>query len=200
MLNRFTKWAVSASLALALSGAAGAQQWWWQRPDGDHDRDDRYSQERNERNRFYQQGLRDGRGDREHHRDWRIRDRHWDDRGDRDAYVAGYRAGFGNGGWGYRGDRDRDGDHDGDNRGGWWDYGRNGGGYANMRQAYDFGYQDGLRDGQNDRRTGHSFRPTQGDNYKHGDRGYNVAFGDKQAYKDEYRRGYGPGYQRGYGR
>ncbi|HVZ17613.1 MAG TPA: hypothetical protein VG897_10880 [Terriglobales bacterium] len=74
-----------------------------------------------------------------------------------------------------------------------------GGGYrgGNARQV---GYQDGLNDGRHDRMTGHSFRPTQDDNYKNADRGYSSAFGDKQAYKDTYRVGYEQGYQQGYGR
>ncbi|MGZ4814407.1 MAG: hypothetical protein ACXVZV_03300, partial [Terriglobales bacterium] len=62
------------------------------------------------------------------------------------------------------------------------------------------GYQDGLNDGRSDRMTGHSFRPTQDDNYKNADRGYSSAFGAKQIYKDTYRQGYEQGYQQGYGR
>ena len=66
--------------------------------------------------------------------------------------------------------------------------------------AVQIGYQDGLNDGRNDRVTGHSFRPTQDDNYKDATRGYSSAFGDKQSYKNTYRQGYEQGYQQGYGR
>jgi hypothetical protein len=133
-----------------------------------------------EQNRFYQQGVRDGHEDREHGRAWRIRDRRWDDRDDRDAYIAGYRAGFGSPEYGFR---DPD-DHY---------YGRR---YQN--QAYNFGFEDGLRIGRQDRFGGHSFRPTHGDRYDDADRGYDRSFGDKDNYKNTYRSGYMAGYQRGY--
>lgn len=67
-----------------------------------------------------------------------------------------------------------------------------------MNQAQNIGYQDGLNDGSNDMRTGHSFRPTHDDNYKNADRGYSSSFGDKNQYKQLYRQGYESGYQRGY--
>jgi hypothetical protein len=76
-------------------------------------------------------------------------------------------------------------------------------GYGNTRvsgNAAQIGYQDGINDGRNDRVTGHSFRPTQDDNYKDASRGYSSAFGDKQSYKNTYRQGYEQGYQQGYGR
>ena len=85
-------------------------------------------------------------------------------------------------------------------------YGYYGGNYgyygpaAYSGNAEQIGFQDGLRDGRNDRMTGHSFRPTHDDNYHNADRGYSGAFGGKQAYKDTYRMGYERGYQEGYGR
>ncbi len=196
-------------LALLLSGVALAQNGDWRRRggDGDQDRDDSYSnQERREHQRWYQQGLRDGREDREDRRWPSIRRRNWDDQTDRDAYVAGYRAGYGPG-YSRWGDNDNDEDdghgygygwHDPDDRWGRGGYGWYGGYDQVRRQAYSVGYQDGLNDGAKDWRTGHSNRPTQGDNYKHADRGYNSSYGNKQAYKDEYRAGYTQGYQRGY--
>jgi hypothetical protein len=77
---------------------------------------------------------------------------------------------------------------------------RDRGAYNNgsFRQAEDVGYRDGINDGQHDRSTGHSFRPTHDDNYKNADRGYHSDMGSKQAYKDSYRRGYERGYQEGY--
>ena len=96
-------------------------------------------------------------------------------------------------GWGWP-DHDRDRDRDRD-RGGYYggdgNYGNRG--YANARQ---FGYQDGLNDGRNDRFSGHSYRPTHDSNYKHADRGYNG--GDRNYYKSMYRQAYEQGYQQGY--
>jgi hypothetical protein len=71
-------------------------------------------------------------------------------------------------------------------------------GYYGGGNASRIGYQDGLNDGRSDRLTGHSFRPTQDDNFKNATRGYSSAFGDKQAYKDSYRLGYEKGYEQGY--
>ncbi len=70
------------------------------------------------------------------------------------------------------------------------------GNYQNT--AYQIGYQDGIADGRSDQSSGHSFRPTQDDNFKHADRGYNSSMGDKQFYKDTYRQGYQAAYQLGY--
>jgi hypothetical protein len=67
-----------------------------------------------------------------------------------------------------------------------------------MNSARQYGYQDGVNDGRNDRATGHSFRPSQDSNYKHADRGYNSSMGDKNEYKQEYRQSYEQGYQQGY--
>jgi hypothetical protein len=64
--------------------------------------------------------------------------------------------------------------------------------------AHDIGYQDGLLDGRNDRTTGHGFRPTDTDNYKHADRGYNDNFGSKDVWKSAYRQGYADGYREGF--
>lgn len=70
------------------------------------------------------------------------------------------------------------------------------GSWQNM--AREMGYQDGINDGLKDFRTGHSYRPTQGDNYKSASRGYSSRFGGKDAFKQFYREGYASGYQRGY--
>jgi len=73
-----------------------------------------------------------------------------------------------------------------------------GGGYGSMVQiARENGARDGRNDGAKDRATGHSFRPTQGDNYKNAP-GYSSNMGDRQQYKDMYRQGYEPAYQQGY--
>ncbi|HXB21306.1 MAG TPA: hypothetical protein VNV88_07995 [Candidatus Solibacter sp.] len=126
------------------------------------------------------------------------RDRDWDRNRDRDR------------------DRDRDDDRDRDRNRRRRDRddddryrnGRNGNyypnhGYPNNGRGYygsarQYGYQDGLNDGRNDGQSGHSFRPTHDNNYKHADRGYNGSFGDKNQYKQVYRQGYEQGYQQGY--
>ena len=59
------------------------------------------------------------------------------------------------------------------------------------------GSQDGLNDGRQDRQTGHSNRPTQGDNYKNATRGFAGGAG-QTAYKASYRQAYLPAYQQGY--
>jgi hypothetical protein len=66
--------------------------------------------------------------------------------------------------------------------------------------ARDFGFRDGRDDGERDRVTGHSYRPTHDSNYKHADRGYDSAYGNWQLYRDEYRAAYAEGYERGFHR
>jgi hypothetical protein len=68
-----------------------------------------------------------------------------------------------------------------------------------MRVAQENGIRDGRNDGSKDRATGHSFRPTQDDNYKNAP-GYSSNMGDRQQYKDAYRQAYQQGYQQGYNR
>ena len=62
----------------------------------------------------------------------------------------------------------------------------------------EIGYQDGLNDGAYDLRSGHSYRPKHGDNYKHADRGYIPTYGNKNYYKEAYREAYMNGYQQGF--
>jgi hypothetical protein len=71
-------------------------------------------------------------------------------------------------------------------------------GYTMAQQVYQTGYQDGARDGANDQQSGHNFRPTDSDRYKHADAGYNESFGEKEQYKQAYRQGYAAGYQQGF--
>ena len=80
----------------------------------------------------------------------------------------------------------------------WRDSYGNGGYAVERHNAHDFGYQDGRNDGERDRYTGHSYRPTHDGNYKHADHGYDPAYGNKQLYRDEYRAAYAEGYERGY--
>ena len=73
-------------------------------------------------------------------------------------------------------------------------YGNGGYGYGNPEQI---GYNDGIRECQNDRITGHSFRPTYSGNYKRANDGY-VSGMDRNSYVQQYRDGYMRGYQEGY--
>ena len=67
-----------------------------------------------------------------------------------------------------------------------------------MQAARQYGYQDGVNDGAHDRQTGHSFRPTQMDNYRNADRGFLDDMGDRDQYKLWYREGYSGGYKNGW--
>lgn len=130
------------------------------------------------------------------------------DADDRQAYREGYRQGRWDAQHGRRSDWDencrwREGDdrrafRDGYQRG-YREVGNYSDGRAYADSARRIGYDDGFNDGQRDRRTGHSFRPTHSDRYEDADRGYNRGFGDKGYYKQLYRDGYRQGYERGYG-
>lgn len=80
-------------------------------------------------------------------------------------------------------------------------YGSQPGYYQNqygVEHARNAGFQDGIAEGERDRATGHSFRPTHGERYEdasdHGDRD-GLSRGD---FKNLYRQGYLRGYERGY--
>ena len=137
--------------------------------------------------------------------------------------VYGGNNGRNNGRWG-RNRRHGDGDCDSDdaycngqpnpnyrgNRGnagtyypnGTYNGGYNGGynnGYNNGAQvAQQYGYNDGLREGQSDRATGHSYRPTQDTGYRLATNGYRAEYGSRDQYKQWYRDAYQQGYQQGY--
>lgn len=132
----------------------------------------------------YQRGYDDGRNDARSGR------RFHPNSNDRD-YRSGYDAGYNSA-----------------RQGGVYDHGRPSGPYGNpgygaygngSRIAQETGFRDGRNDGAKDRATGHSFRPTQGDNYKNAP-GYNSSMGDRQQYKNMYRQAYQQGYQQGYNR
>jgi hypothetical protein len=66
--------------------------------------------------------------------------------------------------------------------------------------AAHWGFQDGMNDGSRDRATGHSFRPTHDQAYKHApEYGHPEINRDeyKNIYRDAYIRGYEKGYRRG---
>jgi hypothetical protein len=137
----------------------------------------------------FRHGFDQGRSDREHGMPYNPGS------GD-DEYRAGYRSGY------QGGDRDNPGYRDYDNTSGYSGYG----GYPGYGNGWDrgasnaaqMGFQDGLRHGESDRRSGHSFRPQHDEDYEHADHGYNSSMGSKQAYKDQYRQGYVRGYEQAY--
>jgi hypothetical protein len=131
----------------------------------------------------FQDGYRRGQWDARHGRraDWD--DNGWRGYDDRRAYREGYERGYRE----VRVDGYRPQSFYGDAQ------------YGNATESpRKFGYQDGYSDGVNDRRTGHSFRPTHDDNYRHADRGYYGGFGSKNYYKQMYREAYEQGYRQGY--
>lgn len=151
------------------------------------------------RNPNYQRGVMQGQNDGSRNRAQQYRGTFNND-SDRRAYQAGYDKGFQDGRTQYASRPD-----DGAYRrsGPYGQYGQNRpngqyGQYGNNSQAAQMGSQDGLNDGRTDRATGHSNRPTQGDNYRNALRGYNSSFGGETAYKAAYRQAYGPAYQQGY--
>lgn len=135
-----------------------------------------YYQDRDDRAGF-REGYRQGQWDARHGRRADADDHRWREADDRRAYREGYLRGYREVNASFRPE-----------------------GYS---EAYSdsprrFGFQDGYNDGVNDRRTGHSFRPTHDDNYRHADRGYFPGFGNKNYYKQIYREGYENGYRQGY--
>ena len=80
-------------------------------------------------------------------------------------------------------------------------YGYYDGGAAHQtaERARSYGWHDGLADGQHDRYTGHSFRPTHSDRYEDASDHGNHDGMSRDEFKRIYRDAYYRGYQRGYG-
>ena len=197
MTSRITKVALAVAVFFLMTTAGFAQAPWWQ---GDRDNRGGNWGYQNGQDKAYDRGVRDGREDRE-------RNRAWHPRNQGQAYLNGYRAGYGTY-RGYRGGNNPYGGYGGNNPYGGYGgnnpyggYGGNNpyGGYGGNAQslAYNNGYQSGLGYGQSDRSRGKSYQPTGGP-YRHGTDGYNSSYGNKSAYKDAFRQGYFAGYQRGY--
>ena len=177
---------LSAALIAGTTTFAAAQavvpvQWGWGLG---RDNDDRQA---------FKEGYNQGKSDARHNRRFDPDNNRWRERDDRQAFRSGYERGFRESGGYYGNGRDRDWDHDGD-RG----YGRGGYGGYGVNAARQNGYQDGLNDGSNDRRSGHSYRPTHDSNFKHADHGYIPTYGSKDYYKQAYREAYQNGYQQGF--
>lgn len=178
----------------------------------------------NSNNGAYQRGWRDAQDDARHGRQSSTRvDRYHHD-ADRAAYDQGYAQGYQawvkgqNGGYyGQNGQvyapngtwqngrrrRDRDCDADDRNCNNGAYYPNNGGYYGNgynngAQVAQQYGYSDGVREGANDRATGHSYRPTSDTGFRLATNGYQGQFGSRDQYKQWYRQAYQQGYQQGY--
>jgi len=184
----------------------GNHQW---RQDQDRDRERRGGNT----NGYYQQGFNQGMAD-ARNGGRRSGSPNIGNREDRRAWEQGYNTGYSEGRRGYRngggyGNGYPNGGYGYPNAGNGYPsggYGYPNGGYGNGRgygnggygQAQQVGYQDGLTQGQGDRATGHSYRPTEHAAYKDADHQHSVIGGDSNQYKQAYRQGYMQGYQRGY--
>lgn len=164
---------ITGATTFAAAQTVVPVQWGW----GQRDNDDRQA---------FNEGYRQGQWDARHNRRFDPDNNRWRERDDRRAFRSGYERGFHEIG-SYRGD-DR-------GRGG---YGGGGYGGYGLNAARQNGYQDGISDGAIDRRTGHSFRPTHDDNFKHADHGYIPTYGNKEYYKQAYREAYQNAYAQGY--
>lgn len=83
-------------------------------------------------------------------------------------------------------------------------YGYPGGGYGapgrddRYLSPFDVGARDGFEKGREDARERRSFDARRHKWYREGDRDYNDRYGNRERYKDEYRRGFIAGYERGF--
>lgn len=84
--------------------------------------------------------------------------------------------------------------------------GRNGPGWAGPQPgsrfgiAYDRGYQEGAREGEQDARQRRSYDLRRHNAYNDGDRGYDRSQGERGSYRDNFRRGFENGYRDGFER
>ena len=80
-------------------------------------------------------------------------------------------------------------------------YGR-GGAYDREfeRRAYDNGYREGVREGQNDARRGRDFSYTRHDEYRDADDGYRRGSIDRDSYRRSFRQGFQTGYSEAFNR
>ncbi len=72
------------------------------------------------------------------------------------------------------------------------------GGVSN--EAFDRGYREGMRAGEEDARRNRSFNATNDRAYRNADSGYDRRDGDRRVYQNTFRRGFSDGYATGYNR
>jgi hypothetical protein len=71
--------------------------------------------------------------------------------------------------------------------------------YENARRgAYDNGYRDGLKRGEQAARDRKAFNAQIERDYRDANNGYNRSYGDRDRYRDDYRGGFAQGYRDGY--
>lgn len=200
---RQIKFAATTVLTLLLLMAVGAAA------------QDNYGGSQNAREHGYQHGYRDGlrqgRADLKANaratydsEDYRHADLGYEEyMGARQDFQQGYREGYKNGyddgfndrpirsnvygvnGDTYDPDRNPRRDEDADAYAKW--------GYSDV--ALDTGYRDGLSAGQKDLRDHKDYRPEKHDAYEDGNHGYHKNYGDKNQYKQQYRKGFIRGYE-----
>ena len=66
------------------------------------------------------------------------------------------------------------------------------------RVAYDNGYRDGLKRGEDAARANRQFNIERERDYRDAESGYNRSYGDRNRYRDDYRGGFSQGYRDGY--
>ncbi len=81
-------------------------------------------------------------------------------------------------------------------------YGRENGDYGSgvSQAAFDRGYQEGLRAGQDDRYNNRRYDYQNRSAYRDATAGYNSRYGDRDSYRNSFRGGYQRGYAEGYNR
>ncbi len=67
-----------------------------------------------------------------------------------------------------------------------------------QRRAYDRGYHEGTEDGRDDARKGRPADFRRHDEFRDADEGYNRSYGDREYYREVFRRGYVAGYNEAY--
>lgn len=220
--------AIAATAVLSVSGRASAQVHDWMQPRvsyADDFRQSYYDARRIAYDNGYREGLRDGesaaRGRRpfdvQREKDWRKADAGYNrSYGDKNRYRDNFRVGYGDG---YRAAYDRydNGGYYGNGRSAprrddRWDYPGNypqpgrtypqgrygdyGSGVANI--AFQNGVNDGYEKGLDDAGDRKYPDATRHKWYRSADRHYEGRYGSKDAYQDQYRRGFLEGYQRAY--
>jgi hypothetical protein len=68
------------------------------------------------------------------------------------------------------------------------------------RRAYDYGYREGLEQGNNDARRNRSFSPERHGEFRDADDGFRRGDGDRSFYRQNYRQGFQVGYRESYNR
>lgn len=66
------------------------------------------------------------------------------------------------------------------------------------RRAYDNGYREGLRAGENDARSNRRFDPTRHKDWRNANDGFRREYGDHNLYRRNYRSGFESGYNQSY--